>query len=72
MWHQLDDEVVTGWVTRRTLAGAIETVPVRSRLINTRISRLVNALPGVLADLLLAWGVLRLVRQLRGVHEGMR
>ncbi len=64
LWHQLDDQVATGHVTRRGARGQPETLPVRSRIINTTVSRFVNALAGILADLVLAWGVLHLVRGL--------
>jgi len=64
LWHQLDDQVARGEVTRRNARGQIETVSARSRIINTPTSRFVNAIAGILADLLLAWGVLHLVRAL--------
>ena len=66
LWHALDDQVGTGSVTRVGADGRPETVAVRSRVVNTTTSRLVNALPGVVADLGMAWGVLHLVRILAG------
>jgi hypothetical protein len=66
LWHRLDHEVVTGYALRRTAAGGTETVPVASRVVNTTTSRFVNALAGIVADLLLAVGVTRLVRAVAG------
>lgn len=66
LWHHLDDDVVHGYAVRADQQGRAEQVPVVSRVINTRTSRFVNALAGILADLLLALGVVGLVRTLRG------
>ena len=65
VWHTLDHEIVT-LTPPPGLARAFNlTQPVSSRVIDTRVSRFADALPGIIFDFLLAWGVAMLVRALR-------
>ena len=57
IWHGLDSEIVT------------LQPPVSSRVIDTRVSRLADAFPGIVFDFFLAWGVMCLVRQLHGTRR---
>jgi hypothetical protein len=65
VWHTLDGEVVTLQPPPQMARQLNLTQPVSSRVIDTRASRLADALPGILFDFLLAWGAAALVRALR-------
>lgn len=65
VWHALDDEIVTLQPSPRLRQNFNLTQPVSSRVVDTRASRFADALPGILFDFLLAWGVALLVRTLR-------
>ncbi len=65
VWHALDREVVTLPPPPRLARDFNVRQPVSSRVIDTRASRFADALPGIIFDILLAWGVAMLVRALR-------
>ncbi len=63
-WHALDHEVVSVKVPPRYARRMGLGPAVSSRLINTRVARLADALPGLVFDGLLAWGVAGLLAAL--------
>ncbi len=65
VWHTLDHETVTLQPPSRLARQFGLTQPVTSRVVDTRVSRFADALPGIIFDFLLAWGVAMLVRTLR-------
>jgi len=65
VWHALDDEIVTLRPPPQLARAFNLTQPASSRVVDTRVSRFANALPGIIFDFLLAWGVAMLVRALR-------
>ena len=65
VWHALDHEEVTVAATPQVARLLGSSAPVTSRVIDTRASRFADALPGIVFDFFLAWGVAMLVRALR-------
>ncbi|MBU0638235.1 MAG: hypothetical protein KKB50_05165 [Planctomycetes bacterium] len=65
VWHALDHDVITLQSPPRLARAFNLTQPVSSRVVDTRASRFADALPGIIFDFLLAWGVAMLVRALR-------
>jgi hypothetical protein len=65
VWHALDHEVVTLQPPPQLARAFDLTGPVSSRVVDTRASRFADALPGIIFDFLLAWGVAMLLRALR-------
>ncbi len=64
-WHALDRNEASIEVSVQIARQMGIRSPVVSRVIDTRASRLAGALPGIVFDLLLAWGVMALVRAVR-------
>lgn len=67
-WNALDSKLLTVQLTGDAAQPAIRAgrqPVIRSRQLETLASRFADALPALLFDLLLAWGVARLVRELR-------
>lgn len=65
VWHALDHQELTLQPPPDIARRFRVTQPVTSRVVDTRASRFADALPGILLDFLLAWGVARLVHALR-------
>jgi len=68
VWRALDGRVLTHTLTgdaaRQAVAAGVEPA-IRRRLIETQASRFADAFPALVFDLLLAWGVARLIRAVR-------
>ena len=69
IWHTLDTNEVTLAPTPRMAQFLESGEPVTGRVIDTPASRFANAFPGIVFDFLLAWGVMHLLRVLRGPHR---
>ncbi len=65
VWHALDRDTVTVRSTPYIVRRYGVRQPVTSRVVDTRASRFADALPGIVFDFLLAWGVAALLRALR-------
>lgn len=65
VWHALDNNPITQRPSPYIVRNFGVTDPVTSRVVDTRASRFADALPGIVFDFLLAWGVAGLVRALR-------
>jgi Gpi18-like mannosyltransferase len=65
VWHALDGNEVTLQPSPQVASRFGIRQPVTSRVVDTRASRFADALPALVFDLFLAWGVAALVRTLR-------
>lgn len=72
VWHTLDPHVVALHLPRELQRRAGVAGVVRSRAVNTHASRFADAFPGLVFDLLLAWGVAALVGELGGERRRLR
>ena len=70
VWHALDSNVVTLQPPPHVAVRFGLQEPVSSRIVDTRASRFADALPALVFDLFLAWGVAALVRTLRPDRRG--
>ncbi len=66
IWHALDHDVVTLRPSPQFRRRYDTPAEIRSRAVNTHASRFADAFPGLVFDLLLAWGVAALVGQIGG------
>ena len=66
LWHTFDHNVVTLPPPPRMAQLLKSAEPVSGRVIDTPASRFANAFPGIVFDFLLAWGLMHLIRTLRG------
>jgi len=65
VWHALDPREVTARPSPALVRRFGVRGPVTSRVVDTPASRFADALPGIICDFLLAWGVAALVGRLR-------